>query len=270
MPRPFNDMLLAAANSFENTIANDTYRQINEEFHKSVVAACQSLVPNHYPLERGARTEIGLADFGRVFGGNGYFERFFKQYLEPYADTTQREWKWRQDNPVAKQMSAETLRQFQRAAQIRDAFFATGGNVPSLTLTVTPPMLPPTGQTAKLEIGGVVASSSTQPNPAPVSVPWPGGGGKTAISLVQDPPPTIPGMPPPPPAPPVPPIERAMTGQWALFRLLDFGSISPRPNGVAAEWSLGGRFVQFQIGTGTIYNPLQLPALREFRCPASL
>ena len=270
MPRPFNDMLLQAANSFENTIANDTYRQINEEFHKSVVAACQSLVPNRYPLERGARAEIGLADFGRVFGGNGYFERFFKQYLEPYADTTQREWKWRQDNPVAKQMSAETLRQFQRAAQIRDAFFATGGNVPSLTLTVTPPMLPPTGQTAKLEIGGVVASSSTQPNPAPVSVPWPGGGGKTAISLVQDPPPTIPGVPPPPPAPPVPPIERAMTGQWALFRLLDFGSVSSRTNGVAAEWSLGGRFVQFQIGTGTIYNPLQLPALREFRCPSSL
>jgi type VI secretion system protein ImpL len=60
-----------------------------------------------------------------VFGGNGYFERFFKQYLEP-ADATQREWKWRQDNPVAKQMSAETVRQFQRAAQIRDAFFASG------------------------------------------------------------------------------------------------------------------------------------------------
>jgi type VI secretion system protein ImpL len=94
-------MLLAAANSFESTIANDTYRQINEEFHKSVVTACQSLVPNRYPMERGARTELGLADFGRVFGGNGYFELFFKQYLEPYADTTQREWTHRTDAPAA-------------------------------------------------------------------------------------------------------------------------------------------------------------------------
>jgi type VI secretion system protein ImpL len=264
MPRPFNDMLLQAANSFENTIANDTYRQINEEFHKSVVPACQSMVPNRYPMERGARAEIGLADFGRLFGGNGYFERFFKEHLEPYADTMQREWKWRQDNPVARQMSAETLRQFQRAAQIRDAFFPTGGNVPSLNLIVTPPVMPVAGLTAKLEINGIAAASSNQPNPAPVSVPWPGGGGKTAVSLAQAP---IPGAPP---APPSPPSELARSGQWALFRLLDAASISPRPNGLTASFIVGGRDVQFQIGAGTIYNPLQLPALREFRCPTSL
>jgi type VI secretion system protein ImpL len=262
MPSPFNTMLLQAANSFENTIADDTYRQIRDEFQKSVFGPCQALASNRYPLDRGARAEIGFADFGRLFGGNGYFDGFFKKYLEPYADTSQREWKWRQDNPVGKMMSVDGLRQFQRAAQIKDAFFPTNGNVPSISLNVTPPVLPAIGLTAKLEINGFAATSSNQPNPAPVAVQWPGAGGKTAVSLAEDQPFGGGGG--------QPSEISGGTGQWAFFRLLDKASKSPRANGISASWILGGREVPFQIGAGTVFNPLQLPALSEFKCPASL
>lgn len=262
MPNPFNTMLLQAAGSFENTVADDTYRQIRDEFQKSVFGPCQALATNRYPLDRSARQEIGLADFGRLFGGNGYFDTFFKKHLEPYVDTSQREWRWRQDNPVAKLMSADTLRQFQRAAQIKDAFFPTNGNVPSITLTVTPPVLPAMGLTAKLEINGFAASSTEQPNPAPVAVQWPGAGGRTAVSLAEEQRMF---------APPTQPSEiSGGTGQWALFRLLDRAAKSPRTNGISASWIVGGREVPFQIGTGTVFNPLQLPALSEFKCPAAL
>jgi type VI secretion system protein ImpL len=259
MPSPFNSMLLQSANSFESTIANDTYRQIRDEFQKSIVLTCQSLAANRYPLDHNARAEIGLADFGRLFGANGYFDGFFRKFLEPYADTSQREWKWRQDNPVAKQMSPETVRQFQRAAQIKDAFFPTNGNVPMINLTVTPPML--LGAVAKLEINGIVVASSKEPNPAAVPVQWPGAGGKTAVSLAPDPP--TPGVQ-------ASEIPATPPGQWALFRLLDRAGKSARPNGIAASWIVGGRDVPFQFGTGTVYNPLQLPALAEFKCPTAL
>jgi type VI secretion system protein ImpL len=260
MPSPFNTMLLQSANAFENTIADDTYRQIRDEFQKSVYGPCQGLASGRYPMDRSARNEIGLADFGRLFGGSGYFDSFFKKYLETYADTSQREWKWRQENPVAKLMSVETLRQFQRASRIKDAFFPTNGNVPSISLNITPPVLADTGLTAKLEINGLPIASSNQPNPAPVAVPWPGSGGRTALSLVQDPP--IPGS--------QPSEISGGTGQWALFRLLDKASKTPRNNSITASWIVGGREVPFQIGTGTVFNPLQLPALAEFKCPPSL
>lgn len=261
MPSPFNTMLLQSAGSFENAIADDTYRQIRDEFQKSVFGPCQTLTTGRYPFDRNGRSEIGLADFGRLFGGTGYFETFFKKHLEPYADTSPREWKWREDNPVAKLMSAEALRQFQRASRIKDAFFPTNGNMPSINLTVTPPVLPDIGLTAKLEISGIVASSSNQPNPAPVTVQWPGAGGRTAVSLHQDP--TILGAA-------LPSEISGGGGQWMLFRLLDKASKSPRANGITARWIVGGREVQFQLGTGTVFNPLQLPALAEFKCPASL
>jgi type VI secretion system protein ImpL len=225
-----------------------------------VYGPCQSLAFNRYPLERGARNEIGLADFGRLFGGGGYFDAFFKKYLERYADISKGEWKWREDNPVAKKMSPETLRQFQRAAQIKDAFFPTSGNIPSINLSVIPSRLPVAGLIAKLEINGIAASSSNQPNPASVAVQWPGAGGRTVVSLDLDPP--FPGT--------QPSEISGGTGQWALFRLLDRASKAARPNGITASWIVGGREVSFEFRTGTVFDPLQLPALSEFKCPSVL
>ncbi len=263
MPSPFKEMLLQSANSFEDAIANDTYRQLSEEFQNTVSNPCRASTtnPTRYPFDRNARTEISLQEFGKLFGGNGDFDRFFKK-VEFYADTSQPAvWKWKQDNAVAKQMQPETMRQFQRAAQIRDAFFPNNGNTPMIMLTVTPPGLPGTGQIAKLEISGIAVASSNQPNPAAQQVQWTGAAGKTAVSLAQDPP--IAGFEPYAIAVP--------NSQWALFRLLDRASKSQRPPvGIAASWSLNNRDVTFQIGTGTAANPLLLPALTEFKCPARL
>jgi type VI secretion system protein ImpL len=112
------------------------------------------------------------------------------------------------------------------------------------------------GFVAKFEIGGAAATSSNLANPTPTSIQWPGAGGRTAVSLSSD-----------PPTQGAQPSEIARTGQWALFRLLDSASVSPRPNGLTASFIVGGRDIQFQIGTGTVFNPLLLPALREFKCP---
>jgi type VI secretion system protein ImpL len=258
MPRPFSKMLLDSADSFEGAVAAATYGQIRDEFQNAVYGPCQKIVPNRYPFNRNARDEIPLQEFGKLFGGNGYFDNFFKKNLENYADTSQREWKWRADNPVARQMDVETLRQFQRAAQIKDAFFPNNGNVPFVTLFVTPPAFPGTGLVAKLEINGIAVTSSDQPNPAAMQVQWPGGGGKSKVSLTQGS--TLLGE-----------LEPSLGGQWALFRLLDRASKAHRPpNGISASWSLNLHDVSFQFAVGTSSNPLLLPALAEFRCPAKL
>src|SRR5579872_5704093 len=253
LPKPFSDMMLQAAGAFEGDVANTTYAQLAQAFNNQVYPPCRDLAAGRYPLVKTESKEVPLADFGRLFGPNGYFDRFFSQNLAAYADTSKRDWTWRQDNPVARLMSPETLRQFQRASQIRDAFFATGGNIPGFSLAITPPTMV-SGIVAKFEIGGAAATSSNLANPTPTSIQWPGAGGRTVVSLSTD-----------PPTPGAQPSEIARTGQWALFRLLDSASVSPRPNGLTASFIVGGRDIQFQIGTGTVFNPLLLPALREFK-----
>src|SRR5262249_39214490 len=107
----------------------------------------------------------------------------------------------------------------------------------------------------KLEINGIAVTSSDQPNP--MQVQWPGGGGRTAAPL------TLPGTPPS--------GGDGGPGQWALFRLLDKASeTSPPPNAFIARWSAPNPDVSFQFGPGPYYSPLHLPALTEFKCPATL
>jgi type VI secretion system protein ImpL len=272
MPRPFNDMLVRAAGQIEGIIVGGVYAELSDSYHNSTYAACQS-VANKYPLVKGARDEIPLAEFGRVFGSDGYFYRTLKQ-IETYIDMSQREWKWRQDSPVATQFSPDALRQFQRADQIRQAFFATGGNMPSFTISVIPPVMTGQGVSAKIEINGTPVASPTQPNATPqsaiASVPWPGGGvNRSAVTVTPDAQPPLPGVLPAR-VPPAQPSVLERTGQWSFFRMLDATSVSPRPNGVAAAWLVGGFNLNYQFSTGAIYNPLLLPALREFKCPQSL
>src|SRR6266849_4395127 len=171
---------------------------------------------------------------------------------------------WRKENSVAKDMTDDTLRYFQRAAQIKDAFFPTNGNTPIITLTVTPPMLAGTGLIAKLEISGIPITSSNQPNPAPQQLQRTGAAGaRTAVSLGPD-----------PPNPRVTPSEQpggpTGTTSWALFRLLDRATKSAIPNGITASWSLLAHDVSFQITTGTSVNPLNPALFTEFKCPTQL
>ena len=264
MPNPFNAMLLTSANSFEITIADDTYKQLNLAFQNQVFGPCRDLTKDRYPLVRGAQAEIPPQVFGQLFGGGGYFDSFFKKNLEDYADISQGDWKWRKESPVTKHLSDETLRQFQRAARIKAAFFPTNGNTPMIPLTVTPQMLAGTGLIAKLEISGIPITSSNQPNPAPQQLQWTGAAGvRTAVSLSPD-----------PPNPRVTPSEQlggpTGTTPWALFRLLDRATKSSIPNGITASWSLLAQNVSFQIITGTSVNPFDPRLFADFRCPSML
>ena len=89
---------------------------------------------------RGSNQEVPLGDFAKLFSPNGVIDKFFTQFLAPYADTRRPEWTWRKDSPVGRSLSAETLKQFQNAAYIRDAFFQTGGSMPQVSLAIKPPV----------------------------------------------------------------------------------------------------------------------------------
>jgi type VI secretion system protein ImpL len=190
---------------------------------------------------------------------------------------SKRIWAFRQDSAIGRSLasSSATLREFQRAAEIRDTFFATGGLVPSMTLTIMPPPLPVTPIPAaatdattaaaantpslsiKFEINGVpVTSVPGVSNPAVVQ--WPGSAiNRAAITVTSD----VPGLRPAT-------IER--NGPWSLFRLVEAGAAVARGDKIIVSYIVGGREINYQIGAASRYNPFTLPALREFRCPSAL
>jgi type VI secretion system protein ImpL len=269
MPPPFSDMLRGAAAEFEGSVAASTAGQLLQSLRDQVTPVCQQTVTNRYPFVRGSNQDVPLGDFAKLFSPNGIIDRFFTQFLAPYADTSRPDWAWRKDSPVGRSLSPDTLKQFQNAAYIRDAFFQTGGSMPQVSLAIKPPRAAGSGVDIKTEIGGTVIASPSAPggasafgasppppsSAAPSTVQWPGPSARTAISVSSETgPPSV--------------LER--TGPWSLFRMLEAGSLSTKGETASATCIVAGNELNYQISTGSVRNPLNLATLREFRCPSGI
>jgi type VI secretion system protein ImpL len=274
LPKPFSDNLLAAVGEFEGDVASSTAGEIVRALRNEVMPICQQTVNNRYPFTRAAERDVPLADFAQLFSPNGVMDRFFRQYMAPYADTSKAQWSWRPAAPVASTLSVNTLRIFQEASRIRDAYFPSGSNQPMISIAIRPPQAA-AGWMVKFETGGsVVASPSAEapvasgplgPRPAapptraggttsPTTVQWPGASTRTAISVTAE------------GGGPSSVLDK--TGPWSLFRILEAGSLSVRGETATASYIVGGQELRYQISAGSIRNPLNLSVLREFRCPS--
>jgi type VI secretion system protein ImpL len=276
LPPPFSDMMRQAVGEFEGNVAESTAGQILVALRDQVIPACQQTITNRYPFTRGSEREVPLADFARLFSPNGILDGFFKQYLASYADTSKSQWTWRTDSAVARSFTPGAIRDFQRAAEIRDAYFQSGGNLPMVSIAVKPSPIAGPNASAKLEIGGTAVSSPVTAAPAappgfggppqapppppatasPVAVQWPGPSPRTAITVQTDTnaPPSV--------------LERS--GPWSMFRMLEAGSLQLRGESASATFIVGGRELQYQITSASSRNPLNLATLREFRCPTGI
>ncbi|ACK51282.1 type VI secretion protein IcmF [Methylocella silvestris BL2] len=284
LPQPFAGMLQTAGTDIDGDLTNSFRSQLNRALRDTVTGVCQQVVSNRYPFARTDR-EVSLVDFGRLFGPQGIIDKFFSTQIQQYVDMSKPVWTFRQDNNVARALasSGATLKEFQRAAQIRDVFFATGGLMPSMTLTITPPPapLPALPAPPPPAAGAAQAAPAATPAPAaptvsikmdmngtpiispagasaPVVAQWPGAStNRSAITVTSDAPGAQPST-----------IERR--GPWSLFRLIEAGAPVPHGDSIVVSYIVGGRELQYTFSAGSTQNPFTLPALREFHCPSDL
>ncbi len=257
LPRPVARMVNAAVDDFEGDAANNSIAQLNQMLAATVTRPCETAIANRYPFAKDSERDVQMADFAKIFSPNGIIDRFFAQNLAPLADLSGSDWVWKEDTAMGRELSKATLKEFQRAADIRDAFFPQGGVMPAVTLTITPFSLHGEADLALFNINGQVVQSQ-QVGGLPVSIQWPGsmGGGNVSISLT----PEIAGR-----------VSAVVTeGPWAFMRLLEFGSVSRTGDGMRARFVIGGRDVVYTFQVGSVANPFFLPALSQFSCPSGI
>ncbi|GJD74800.1 type VI secretion system membrane subunit TssM [Methylobacterium goesingense] len=260
-PAPFEPMVRQVANEFEGSATSAAVAQINQALTDQVVRECQQIAANRYPFIRTSEREIPAADFAKLFAPNGVFDQFFAQNLAARTDRSRPQWAWRPEDQVARTLSVSVLREFQRAAEIRDAFFSTGGNMPQVTFAVTPLTLSGDAAKARLDANGSVVVTQQGVN-TPSTVQWPGPASpaRTALVIEGSPGGFFGGATPAT-------VLAERTGTWSLFRLLDSGSVLKQGDAVIVTLTAGGRELSYRFTAATAQNPLALAALREFRCP---
>ena len=238
--------------------ADGTRAGINAAWQANVLPFCTQAIDARYPFDRTSPADVGMADFQKLFGPGGLIDTFYQENLVDLVDTRTRPWTWKPVNTAELGISPAVLAQFQAAAEIKEAFFATGAD-PKITFQITPYSLDPNANVASLEIDGQLLDYyQNSGQPLPTAFNWPGDVGLARVGI----------------GPPIDGTESVWTkeGPWGLFRLFDAAQV--RDTNVSDRkrliFSIGGRIAMFDLQSGSVINPFALAALSDFSCPSSL
>ena len=153
LPQPLAGMIDKVAKDAAGDANASSIAQIADAMAQNVTGICQQIIANRYPFAKSDR-DTPLADFAKLFAPNGIIDKFYSANLDPLVNRSGKRWVWRTNPNLARKLSDTTLRQFQQAADIRDAFFPAGGSTPNVNFEVKPLTLSSDAQTATLTING--------------------------------------------------------------------------------------------------------------------
>lgn len=207
-------------------------------------AMCKRSVPGRYPFARNAQQDAGVQDFVSVFKAGGDLDAFFASNLAPYVDKSRSAWGLKATGTGAPPVTQATLQQFQNAEAIRTAFLG-GGSSPQVQADVSLVA----GDEVTIDYDGT--THRLRAGSPGVRLAWPARpGARLSVGPSQ-----------------VANVE----GAWALFRLVDKGTIDPASAGDKLRVSYtapSGAKAQLEIRTGSAaFNPFRLRELAAFSCP---
>lgn len=206
---------------------------------------CRRSIPGRYPFERLGVQDVGVQDFVAVFKAGGDLDAFFSTNLAPLVDRSGTTWRLKGSGEGAPPISPGTLRQFQNADAIRQAFLGGGSTaqvVGDLTVVTA-------DAEVTLEYDGAV--HKLKPG-ASVRLVWPARpNAKLSIGSA---------------------LVANLEGSWALFKLVDKGQLDASSAGDRLKLIYtapgGGARASIELRTGSAaFNPFRLRELQAFACP---
>jgi type VI secretion system protein ImpL len=259
-PQPLGHWLTEIATSAIALRSGDPRLQLATIFNVGGGPAelCPAAVNGHYPFAPDATDDTTIADFARLFAPGAALDGFMNTLLRRYVDTSGKAWRLISADAATAPVSPADLAQFQRAAAIRDAFFADGSTRPHFRLDIAPVSVDAGTRQVTLDLDGT-AIVYTRGVPRSTQVTWPSFSLQPTMRLVFDPP--LAG----------PTDELRDTGPWALFRLFGRGRLQAQPGTTdryRLTFQLGGRQAVFDVRVQASTNPFAPALLQDFRCPS--
>ncbi|MBC7708698.1 MAG: type VI secretion system membrane subunit TssM [Rhizobacter sp.] len=250
LPTPVREILEALSGAASQQTAVALRANATANVKGGVGQLCGKVIGGRYPFARGSQQDVLPNDFGQLFAPGGEMETVF-QTIAPYVDTSKNSWVPRPGPDGAAAGTAGDLAQFQRARDIRDAFFGGGNRSPGFEVMAR---VTTTGSD-KIELdvdGQIVVSGDGGKN---VSWPGPKKTSQVKLSVLSGAGTRSAGI--------------ATEGPWALNRLIDRGGQRPGtpPERVVVNLLVDGKDVTLEFVAMSVRNPLKLPALQGFSCP---
>jgi type VI secretion system protein ImpL len=170
LPNPLNSVALDIAKAPIENVIHIATEKIDQLYDERILNACRKVISGRYPFAS-SQTDVQLTDFGNVFGYDGLFDKFFKEYLDKQVDTSGARWQWRGGSI---EPARNMLAQFQEAQVIRDMFFPPGSKTPELKFAITISDLDSASSRFVLTLDGQMIEGSHRGPVKGAGISWPG------------------------------------------------------------------------------------------------
>jgi type VI secretion system protein ImpL len=256
-PMPVKQWMQQVASGSRAKTMGGARAQLNNEWKATVLPACSRSVSGRYPVFSDSYQEMTLADFGRLFAPGGLIDDFFASQLKSFVNTSSSTWRWKPVGNASLGIPNSVLGQFQRAALIRDTFFAEGGKTPSVNFGLKPVYLDANVSDFTLDLDG--QKYRYRHGPARVQrAQWPGPDSTGKVRIVFE---DNSGAR----------VAVSKEGPWAWFRMLDRSDLkSIAADRLQATFKASGRKASWEIRANSVVNPFMMKELQQFRCPGRL
>jgi type VI secretion system protein ImpL len=257
-PAPLTPVAASLATAGTALLEGGERARLDALWNASAGPLCRSALAGRYPFVRGSTRDVATDDFGKLFAPGGLIDDFFQKNLAALVDASGPVWQWRAGTPPVG-MPRDALAQFQRATQIRDAFFHDGSRDVSIRFRVKALSLDPGVTQLNLDIDA--QQLALKPDSAQsMLLQWPSGKNTGRASAQFDPPATTQSA------------SLDASGPWALLHLIDAGRLdaTAQPDRYKLTLDSGGRKAVLELDATSVVNPFRRAPLEQFRCPEHL
>lgn len=253
-------LVKSVVGSTTNTMMGGVRNQLNAAWVSEVVNVYRQSLSGRYPMSPGSSRDATLEDFGQFFGTGGVMDNYFRKYLQPYVNTSTTTWSWQPGAAQKLGISPGVLQTFQRASNIRDAFFrSSGGTQPAVRFELKPVAMDANISQFLLDLDGQQLSYDHGPS-RPVAMQWPNPGsiGVVRLSIM---PPSATGR-----------SGITLDGPWAWFRLLEQSDLTATnsPDRFNLRLRVDGASISYELRASSAFNPFKSRVLSGFSLPERL
>lgn len=265
-PEPVQRWLTSLADETWKIISQSARGYVGKEWRARVYQPYAQALAGRYPLNPAASDELAILDFSSFFKPQGTLDQFSKEFIDPFVEK-RGNWTSRSVDGFSLGFPSSSLAQLQRAASIRDVFFRQNPETPSISLELKPYYMNKDDALFTLDLGDQRLSYNHGPK-FWKSVTWSGDNDARRLRLIFE---DLKGGQ----------FDRAFTGPWAWFRLMDAAQIQSTPqsnvylitfmhDSARAVDDNSARKIVFEGRATSINNPFKNELLNSFRCPESI
>lgn len=136
-PQPVKRWLTTLADQSWKAVLASAYQHVNAQWKSQVYSAYKQGLAGRYPLSKSAKNELAIYDFSEFFKPKGIVDSFYVEYIQPFIRTN-KGWSNKIVDNRSLGLSRKTILQVRKAQKIKNIFFRSNPNVPTMRFQLKP------------------------------------------------------------------------------------------------------------------------------------